>query len=122
MAELLASVAEHFGAELISTQKVFLLVLKFYLFYQQQYGVVGLCMGFAGPRFGSGTTGKLGHAWHRCMGARHGAWHFGLALFNCPSVRLSVCLSIVGCHCKVPPNSNPVIEKYQNPFHVAATP
>ena len=30
--------------------------------------------GLAGLGFGSGTTGKLGRACHRCMG---GAWHWG---------------------------------------------
>ena len=33
----------------------------------------GAMLGGAG--LGSGTTGKLGHAWHRCMGgAWRGAW------------------------------------------------
>ena len=32
----------------------------------------GMSLGSAGTGFGFGTTGKLGRAWHRCMG---GAWH-----------------------------------------------
>ena len=31
---------------------------------------------FGGVKFVSGTTGKLGRAWHRCM---VGAWNFGWA-------------------------------------------
>ena len=38
-----------------------------------------MTLGSAGPGFGFWLTGKLGRAWHRCMG---GAWHFGLPLFS----------------------------------------
>ena len=42
-------------------------ILK-YLNEEQQYHVVLLGTGSAGAGFGSGTTGKLGRAWHRCLG------------------------------------------------------
>ena len=40
-------------------------------------------MGSAGTDLGCGTTGKLGRAWVPCMGAWHGAWHYGLVLIMC---------------------------------------
>ena len=40
-------------------------------FGQQQYHVVLMSLGSAGTGFGFWLTGKLGCAWHRCMG---GAW------------------------------------------------
>ena len=42
---------------------------------KQQYGVAVMGTGSAGPVFGYGTTGKLGHAWHLCMASVHGSVH-----------------------------------------------
>ena len=43
--------------------------------HQQQYRVVLFRIGSTGPGFVSGTMGKLGRAWYRCMGVHGiGAW------------------------------------------------
>ena len=59
----------------LKSQPTIVKILNLYIM-QQQYHVVPMPTGSAGPGFGSGTTGKLGRAWvvhgigawHQCMG------------------------------------------------------